>query len=154
MTKRILTKEGLKKLQEELDILKTVERQKVAQRIQTAKELGDLSENAEYSEAKEQQALNETRVSEIEDIIKNSEVIDGSKVTGSSKVSVGCTITVNNGKEDKKFTIVGSNEADPLAGKISNESPMAISFMGRKVGEKVSVSTPKGDTEYEIKDIG
>ncbi|MFA7170357.1 MAG: transcription elongation factor GreA [Candidatus Paceibacterota bacterium] len=152
MTKRILTKEGLEKLQQELDMLKTVERQKVAQRIQTSKELGDLSENAEYSEAKEQQALNESRVAEIEDIIKNSEVIDGSK-TGSGKVFVGSTITVNNGKEDRVYTIVGSNEADPLIGKISNESPMAMSFMGRKIGEKVSVSTPKGEIEYEIREI-
>lgn len=152
MTKRILTKEGLRKLQEELDILKTAERQKIAQRIQTAKELGDLSENAEYSEAKEQQALNESRIAEIEDTIKNSEVVDGSKA-GMGTVAIGSTITVNNGKENRIFVIVGSNEADPLVGKISNESPLAISFMGRRVGEKVSVSTPKGDIEYEIKDI-
>lgn len=151
MTKRILTKEGLEKLQQELDTLKTTERQKVAQRIQTAKELGDLSENAEYSEAKEQQALNENRVAEIEDIIKNSEVID-SKL-GAGKVSIGSTITVNSGKEDRVYTIVGSNEADPMSGRISNESPMAISFLGKKVGEKAWVSTPKGDIEYEIREI-
>lgn len=152
MTKRILTKEGLEMLKKELETLKTTERQKIAQRIQTAKELGDLSENAEYSEAKEQQALNENRVAEIEDIIKNSEVIDSSKA-GNGKVSVGSTITVSNGKEDKVYTIVGSNEADPLSGKISNESPMAISFMGKKVGEKSLVSTPKGNIEYEIREI-
>lgn len=152
MTKRILTREGLEKLQHELKLLKTVERQKVAQRIQTAKDLGDLSENAEYSEAKEQQALNENRVAEIEDIIKNSEIVDSSK-TRQGKVSVGSTITVNNGKEDRILEIVGSNEADPLSGKISNESPLAMSFMGRKVGEKVEVTTPKGTIEYEIKDI-
>ena len=152
MTKRILTKEGLEKLRNELEILRTTERQKIAQRIQTAKELGDLSENAEYSEAKEQQALNENRIAEIEDIIKNSEVIDSSK-TGAGKVSIGSTITVNNGKEDRSYTIVGSNEADPISGKISNESPMAISFLGKKVGEKAFVSTPKGDIEYEIREI-
>lgn len=139
-------------LQKELETLKTVERQKIAQRIQTAKELGDLSENAEYSEAKEQQALNENRVAEIEDIIKNSEVIDSSK-TKQDKISIGSTVTVNNGKEDRVLIIVGSNEADPLVGKISNESPLAMSFMGRKVGDKVSVSTPRGDMEYEIKDV-
>jgi transcription elongation factor GreA len=152
MTKRILTREGLEKLQNELELLKTVERQKIAQRIQTAKDLGDLSENAEYSEAKEQQALNENRVAEIEDIIKNSEIVDSSKAR-QGKVSVGSTITVNNGKEDRVLEIVGSNEADPLSGKISNESPLAMSFMGRKVGEKVEVTTPKGTIEYEIKDI-
>lgn len=147
-----MTKEGLDKLQKELEILKTVERQKVAERIQTAKELGDLSENAEYSEAKEQQALNENRVAEIEDIIKNSEIVDGGS-TGSDKITIGSLITVNNGKEDRIFVIVGSNEADPLVGKISNESPIAISFMGRKVGDKVSVMTPKGAIEYKIKEV-
>ncbi|MFA6897617.1 MAG: transcription elongation factor GreA [Patescibacteria group bacterium] len=152
MSKKILTKEGLDKLQKELDILKTVERQKVAERIQTAKELGDLSENAEYSEAKEQQALNENRVAEIEDIIKNSEVVNSGS-TGSSKIAIGSTITVNNGKEDRTFTIVGSNEADPMEGKISNESPMAVSFLGKKEGDKVSVTTPKGTIEYEIKEV-
>lgn len=152
MSKKILTKEGLDKLQKELEHLKTVERQKVAQRIQTAKELGDLSENAEYSEAKEQQALNESRVAEIEDIIKNSEVVDSSKAS-SGKVTIGSTITVNNGREDRVLIIVGSNEADPLVGKISNESPLAVSFMGGKVGDKVTVTTPKGTIEYEIKEI-
>lgn len=152
MTKRILTREGLEKLQHELELLKTVERQKIAQRIQTAKDLGDLSENAEYSEAKEQQALNENRVAEIEDIIKNSEIVDSSKAR-QGKVSIGSTITVNNGREDRVLEIVGSNEADPLSGKISNESPLATSFMGRKVGEKVEVTTPKGTIKYEIRDI-
>lgn len=152
MVKRILTKEGLEKLKKELDILKTTERQKVAQRIQTAKDLGDLSENAEYSEAKEQQALNETRVAEIEDTIKNSIIIEnaGSK-TGT--VSIGSTITVSSDGKERVFIIVGSNEADPAEGKISNESPLATSFLGRKLGEKISVSTPRGNTEYLIKDI-
>jgi transcription elongation factor GreA len=152
MVKRILTKEGLEKLKKELDILKTTERQKVAQRIQTAKDLGDLSENAEYSEAKEQQALNETRVAEIEDTIKNSIIIEnaGSK-TGT--VSIGSTITVSSDGKERVFIIVGSNEADPTEGKISNESPLATSFLGRKLGEKISVSTPRGKTEYLIKDI-
>lgn len=152
MSKKILTKEGLEKLQKELEILKTVERQKVAERIQTAKELGDLSENAEYSEAKEQQALNENRVAEIEDIIKSSVVVDGSS-TGSDKVTIGSVITVNNGKEDRIYSIVGSNEADPLEGKISNESPLAVSFMGKKVGDKASVETPRGTIEYTIKEV-
>lgn len=152
MVKRILTKEGLEKLKKELDILKTTERQKIAQRIQTAKDLGDLSENAEYSEAKEQQALNETRVAEIEDTIKNSVIIEsaGSK-TGT--VSIGSTITVSSDGKERVFIIVGSNEADPTEGKISNESPLATSFLGRKLGEKISVSTPRGNTEYLIKDI-
>jgi transcription elongation factor GreA len=139
-------------LQKEMEQLKTVERQKIAQRIQTAKELGDLSENAEYSEAKEQQALNENRLAEIEDIIKNSEVIESTKAS-QGKICIGSTVTVNNGKEDRVLIIVGSNEADPLSGKISNESPLAMSFMGRRVGERVSVETPRGTIEYEIKDV-
>jgi transcription elongation factor GreA len=150
--KRILTREGLDMLLKEMEALKTTERQKIAQRIQTAKELGDLSENAEYSEAKEQQALNENRIAEIEDIIKNSEVIDSS-AAGKGKITIGSTVTVNNGKEDRVLIIVGSNEADPISGKISNESPLAVSFMGRKAGDKVSVSTPRGDIDYEIKDV-
>lgn len=151
MAKRILTKEGLEKLRKELDILKTVERQKIAQRIQTAKDLGDLSENAEYSEAKEQQALNETRIAEIEDTIKNSEVVKTTSNGGT--VSIGSTITVHNGSQERVFIIVGSNEADPTQGKISNESPLAISFLGKKMGDKISVSTPRGDMEYLIKDV-
>lgn len=152
MVKRILTKEGLEKLKKELDILKTTERQKIAQRIQTAKDLGDLSENAEYSEAKEQQALNETRVAEIEDTIKNSVIIEnaGSKT---DKVNIGSKITVSGGGKERVFIIVGSNEADPTEGKISNESPLATSFLGRKMGEKISVSTPRGKMEYLIKNI-
>jgi transcription elongation factor GreA len=152
MVKRILTKEGLEKLKKELDILKTIERQKIAQRIQTAKDLGDLSENAEYSEAKEQQALNETRVAEIEDTIKNSIIIEnaGSKT---DKVNIGSKITVSSDGKERVFVIVGSNEADPTEGKISNESPLATSFLGRKLGEKISVSTPRGKMEYLIKNI-
>lgn len=153
MSKKILTPDGLKKLQDELKELKTVERKKIADRIQTAKDLGDLSENAEYSEAKEQQALNENRIAEIEATIKNSEVVSGKPGEG-GKVTIGSTIKVKAGDKERTFEIVGSNEADPGSGKISHESPLAASFLGRKSGDKVEVKTPRGAVEYVICSVG
>ena len=151
MAKQFVTEEGLKKLKEELSYLKTVKRQEIARRIQAAKDLGDLSENAEYSEAKEQQALNEARVVELEETLKNIETIDNNH--GSSTVRVGSTITVKNGKAERTFTIVGSKEANPSEGKISNESPLASSFLGHKVSDKIQVETPKGKVTYSIVNI-
>lgn len=149
MSKKILTQEGLKKLQDELEHLKTVERKQIAGRIQAAKELGDLSENAEYSEAKEQQALTDIRIAEIEMTIKNSELISGASATG-GKVAIGSTIKVKTNGKERTFEIVGSNEADPASGKISHESPLAASFLGRKSGDKVEVQTPRGEVKYLI----
>jgi transcription elongation factor GreA len=150
MAKQFITKEGLEKLKEELNFLKTEKRQEISRRIQAAKELGDLSENAEYSEAKEQQALNEGKVSEIEETIKNAQTINNRK---SSTINIGSTITVKNGAGERTFTIVGSNEANPSEGKISNETPLAISFLGHKANDKIKVETPKGKVEYKILDI-
>lgn len=152
MAKQFITKEGLEKLKEELNYLKTQKRQEIARRIQAAKDLGDLSENAEYSEAKEQQSLNEAKVIEIEETVKNAETIDDRHV-GSGVVNIGSTITVKNGKSERTLTIVGSNEANPYDGKISNESPLAISFLGHKVGDRVEVEAPKGKIIYSIVDI-
>jgi transcription elongation factor GreA len=152
MTKQFLTKEGLEKIKKELNYLKITKRQKIAERIQVAKELGDLSENAEYSEAKEQQALNEKRIAELEETLKNAETID-ERHLHSNTVTIGSTITVKNGQNERTFTIVGSNEADPSKGKISNESPLASSFLGHKVNDKVEVETPKGKVIYSILDI-
>ncbi len=152
MTKQFITKEGLEKLKEELNYLKTAKRQEIARRIQDAKELGDLSENAEYSEAKEQQALNETKVAEIEETIKNAKTIDD-RHAESNVVNIGSTIKVKNGKSVRTLTIVGSNEANPLEGKISNESPLARSFLGHKVDDKIEVDTPKGKVIYSILNI-
>jgi transcription elongation factor GreA len=152
MAKKFITIAGLEKLKEELNYLKMSKRQEISKRIQAAKELGDLSENAEYSEAKEQQALNEAKISELEETLKNIEMIDD-RHSKSNVVNIGSTIKVKNGETERVFMIVGSSEADPLEGKISNESPLAMSFLGHKVGEKIEVETPKGKTSYLILDI-
>ena len=149
MTKQFITEEGLKKLKEDLNYLKTKKRQEISRRIQAAKELGDLSENAEYSESKEQQALNEGKNAEMEETFKNAETIDN-RHSESDSVSIGSTIKVRNGKIERVFTIVGSNEANPSEGKISNETPLAMSFLGHKVNDKVKVKAPKGEVEYLI----
>jgi len=149
MTKQFITEEGLKKLKEDLNYLKTEKRQEISRRIQAAKELGDLSENAEYSEAKEQQALNEGKIVEMEETFKNAETIDD-RHSNSDIVSIGSTVKVRDDKTERIFTIVGSNEANPSEGKISNETPLAMSFLGHKVNDKVKVETPKGKIEYLI----
>ena len=152
MTKQFITAEGLKKLKEELDYLKMTKRQDIAKRIQAAKELGDLSENAEYSEAKEQQALNEVKIAEMEETFKNAETIDN-RHSESDIIQIGSTIRAKNEKAERVFTIVGSSEADPVEGKISNESPLAMFFLGHRVGDNVKVETPKGKVEYEIVEV-
>jgi len=149
MNKQFITSEGLEKLKQELEELKTVRRQEISKRIQRAKEMGDLSENAEYSEAKDEQAMNETRIMEIEETIKNITTIDDRHLN-SDVVHIGSTLTVKCNGETKEFTIVGSNEANPSEGKISNETPLATAFLGRKAGDKVEVETPSGKTKYEI----
>ncbi len=148
MSEQIISKEGYQKLKDELKYLITVKRREIADRIQTAKEMGDLSENAEYSEAKDAQAFNEGRIAEITQMLKNVTVVESSK--GNKEVSMGSTVVVKNDGKEKEFTIVSFNEADPLEGKISNESPLGMAFLGKKKGDKVTVSTPKGEKEYEI----
>ncbi len=145
---RLITKEGLKKLQDELENRKTQIRQKIAKAIKEAKEQGDLSENAEYSEAKSQQNENETRIAELEIAIKNSQVVEKSKQ--SSNVEIGSTVTVKFNGSEMDFEVVGSNEADPAQRKISNESPLGKAFMGCVKGDEVEVSTPKGMIKYKI----
>jgi len=140
--------EFLQKLKDELHDLKTVQRRELANRIEAAKALGDLSENAEYHEAKDALGFIEGRILEIEDLLKNAIVIE--EKHGGTNVRVGSKIKVLvNGKE-KDFDIVGSNEADPLTGKISNESPIGSALIGAKKGDKISVRTPNGSTTYEI----
>ena len=151
MTKQFITKEGLEKLKQKIIYLKTEKRQEISRRIQNAKELGDLSENAEYSEAKEQQALNEGKIAETEETIKNAQTIDNNH--NSDTVNVGSTIKIDNGKTKRTFTIVGSNEANPSEGLISNETPLAVSFLGKKVNDNVEVETPKGKVKYLILSI-
>ena len=149
--KTYITSEGKKRLEEELDHLKTVKRKEVAKRILEAKELGDLSENAEYSDAKEEQAFNEGRILEIEETVRSATII--AKDENSQIVQVGSVIVVKNDGEQQEFTIVGSNEADPSSGLISNESPMGKAFLGKKVGDQVQIQAPKGIIGFEIIEI-
>lgn len=152
MPAQYVSPEFLTKLQAELKDLKTVKRRELANRIEVAKSLGDLSENAEYHEAKDALGFVEGRILEIEDLLKNAVIVE--QEAGAINVRVGTTVTVSvNGKE-KVFTIVGSNEADPLVGKISNESPIGQSLLGAKAGDQVEVQTPSGTTVYEVLRIG
>ncbi|MEI7891410.1 MAG: transcription elongation factor GreA [bacterium] len=145
---RFITKEGLKKLHEELENRKTTLRQEIAQAIKEAKEQGDLSENAEYAEAKTQQNENESRVAELEMIIKNSQVVERDNSKKGAQMS--SVVTVEFGGSKSEFTIVGSNEADPANFKISNESPLGKAFMGHNAGDSVNVTTPRGVITYKI----
>ena len=149
MNDQIITREGYNKLKEELDLLSTTRRKEIAERIERAKELGDLSENAEYSEAKDAQALNEGRILELSAILKNVTVVE-SIIDGKGKIDMGSKVKVLvNGKE-KEYEIVSFNEADPINGKISNESPLGMAFLNRKKGDEVVVETPRGEVKYKI----
>ncbi len=151
MSDQIISEEGYHKLEEEYHTLSTAKRREIADRIEKAKELGDLSENAEYADAKEAQAFNEGRISEIANLLKNLTVV---KNTSHNEVGMGSKVTVEIDGQKKEYTIVSFNEADPLSGLISNESPMGEAFVGKKVGEKVVVHSPKGDMTYKINKIG
>lgn len=147
-----LTKEKKKELEVELNTLKTVRRKEIADALLYAKSLGDLSENAEYHQAREDQANTEDRIIHLEQILKNAVIMDKHHA---GVVEVGTTITVTKkgDKADRQFTIVGSEEADSVLGKISNESPLGKALLGKKKGETAVVSTPKGEAVYTIKDI-
>ncbi|MDD3896566.1 MAG: transcription elongation factor GreA [Candidatus Peribacteraceae bacterium] len=151
----LVTREGLRKLQEELDHLKTVRRQEVAKRLKEAISYGDLSENSEYEEAKNEQAFVEGRILELERKVKNAKIISSKKdaATNSKSVEIGSTVTVRNRTENHEpetFVIVGSTEADPMSKKISNESPLGRAFLSSMKGEIVQVVTPAGTHKYEI----
>lgn len=146
-----ITKEGLEKFKRELKELKTTKRKEIASRIQEAKELGDLSENAEYAEAKTDQAFVEGRIIELENLLKNATII--SEDTSGEIVQVGSTVIFQGPDGEKKYTIVGSNEADPAQGLISNESPLGQSFLGARVGDKVEVRLPRRLVHYTVKSI-
>lgn len=148
MSEQIISQEGYDKLKKELDYLYTTKRREIADRIEKAKELGDLSENAEYSEAKDAQSLNDTRILEISNTLKNVTVVDNKKTK--DEVDMGSTVIAKTGNKEKIFTIVSFNEADPLEGKISNESPLGVAFLGKKKGKEVLVRTPKGEIKYKI----
>lgn len=146
--KYLLTQEGLTKLNEELKYLINDKRKEVIERIREAAAHGDLSENADYAQAREEQSFIEGRIQEIEDMIKNAEIITAS--TQHHHVQIGSTVTVKVNGAEKTYTIVGSNEANPLEGKISNESIVGKGLLGKKVGDKVTIVAPAGEVEYEI----
>lgn len=145
-----LSEEGLEKLKNELQELKTVKRQDIAARLEHAKTLGDLSENAEYQEAKEEQSLVESQIAELEEVIRSAVLIKGHRT---DQVTVGSTVRVRSDNGEESYTIVGSEEANPAQGKISNESPIGKAFLGKKVGDEVEVKTPAGVVIYKIVDI-
>lgn len=149
--KYLLTHEGLAKLNDELKLLITDKRKEVIERIREAAAHGDLSENADYAQAREEQSFIEGRIQEIEDMIKNAEIITASGQHNT--VSIGSTVTISVKDTEKTYAIVGSNEANPLEGKISNESLVGKALLGKKVGDVVTVSTPAGDMDYKVVSI-
>ena len=152
--KNILTYEGLMKYESELEHLKVVKRQEVAQKIKEAREQGDLSENAEYDAAKDEQRDIEARIEELEKILKNAEVVDEDEVD-LNKINIGCMVKILDVEfnEELEYKIVGSTEANSLKGKISNESPVGKALMGCKVGDTVEVDTQAGVIAYKVLEI-
>ena len=147
-----LSREGLKKLKEELERRKG-SRAEISQKIQEAKALGDISENAEYQEALSIQSFNEGKIMELEEILRQAEVVSGEGNHRHEAVEVGAQVRVESKFGNQQFTIVGSSEAEPTKGFISNESPLGRAFMGHKKGEEVEVETPKGRAKYKILEI-
>lgn len=149
--KMILTKDGLKKLQDELENLKSVRRIEVAERIKQAIAFGDISENSEYDDAKNEQAFIEGRIQELEQKLRNVEVISEEKKS-KSVVTMGCKVVVRDMEleEDMEYTLVGTAEADPEAMRISNESPVGAAILGQRVNKVVEVQAPVGTIKYKI----
>lgn len=151
----LLTQEGLSKLEEELEHLKTVRRPEVAERIRQSKELASTQNNAEFDDAKNEQAFVEGRILTLEKMITDATIIDEEHAHHANAVEVGSVVTVSEGrgKKHQEFHIVGSAEADPKEGKISNESPVGIALLGKRVGDAVQVNVPKGVLRYTITKI-
>ncbi|MFN8153794.1 MAG: transcription elongation factor GreA [Bacteroidia bacterium] len=149
-----LTEEGLKKLQEELNHLKTVERPGISRQIAEARDKGDLSENAEYDAAKDAQGLLELKISKMEELVASVRIIDESKLD-TSKVSVLCKVKIRNttNKAEMCYTLVAENEADLKSGKISVSSPIGKGLLGKKVGEIADITTPGGVMKFEVLEI-
>ena len=153
--KYIMTYEGVKKLEKELEILKSVKRKEITEKIKVALGYGDLSENAEYDEAKNEQAFVEGKIVQLENMLKNASVIDESEVSN-DVVGVGCMVKVYDFEFDEEvvYHIVGSTEADPMNFKISNESPVGKALLGHKVEEEVVAVVPNGTSKFRIIQIG
>ena len=149
-----LTDEGLKKLEDELEELKTVKRKEVSEKIKVALSFGDLSENSEYDEAKNEQAMVEARIAQLEAMLKNVVLLDENDLNN-EHVGVGSKVKVKDMEfdEDITYQIVGSTEADPVEGRISDESPVGSALLGRKVGETVVVEVPDGELSFKILEI-
>ncbi|MGM9972593.1 MAG: transcription elongation factor GreA [Clostridiaceae bacterium] len=152
--KYIMTYEGVKKLEDELEHLKTVKRKEITEKIKVALGYGDLSENSEYDEAKNEQAFTEGRIIQLENMLKNAEVVDENDIS-TDVVSIGSKVKVKDYEFDEEvdYTIVGSAEADPMEFKISNESPVGRGLMGKKVGDIVEVTVPGGVNKFEVLEI-
>jgi len=146
-----MTEEGKQKLEDELEFLKTDRRQEVVERIKIARDFGDLSENSEYDAAKDEQAFVESRIAQVESMIRNAVIIEDDN-SNPDVVSLGKSVTFKElpDGEEETYRIVGSAEADPFEGKISNDSPMAQAVIGKEAGDRVNVPTPGGDIEVEI----
>ncbi len=151
MTKSYLTKKGLKKIEVELEELKNIKRPDVIKRIDIAREFGDLSENAAYHDAKEEQAFIEGRILELEHLIKTSEVVED--INNGDSVRIGSRVKVDYNGSERLFSIVGNNEADPLKGLISYNSPLGQALLNRKLGEEFTVEIPRGDVQCKILEI-
>lgn len=152
--KVILTDEGLKKLEKELEQLKTVKRKEVAEKIKVALSFGDLSENSEYDEAKNEQAMVEARIMQLDSILKNVKVLDESQLNTES-INIGCKILLKDIEEnvDVNYHLVGSTETDPTNGRISDESPVGKALLTHKVGDIVEIETPGGISSFEVLNI-
>lgn len=158
--KYVMTYEGVKKLEEELEYLKTVKRKEITEKIKVALSFGDLSENSEYDEAKNEQAFVEGRIMQLENMLKNANIVDESEIS-KDVVSVGAKVKVKDldfnpdldFQEEMTLFIVGSAEADPMENKISNESPIGKGLMNKKVGDVVEIPIPDGSKRYQILDI-
>jgi transcription elongation factor GreA len=150
----ILTREGLKKLEDELEYLRTVKRKEITEKIKVALSYGDLSENSEYDEAKNDQAFVEGRIALLENKLNNAEILDENELP-TDVVTIGAFVKVKDFEFDEEieFHIVGSAEADPMEYKISNESPVGEALIGKKVGDLVEVHVPKGMNKFEILDM-
>ncbi len=151
MTSVYVSKEKLENLKKELETLKTVKRQEVAEMLRQAKDYGDLSENSAYTEAREAQNQLEMKIVELEEMVKNAQII--TENSGGQFVSVGSTVTVKRDGKQYTYTIVGSEEADPVNGKISNESPLGKAFLGHAAGDDVVAHIPSGEAEFKIVSI-
>ncbi len=146
-----LSKEALEALHEEFDHRRNIVRREIAERILSAKELGDISENFEYQEAKDAQSMNESRMMDIEAMVKDYILVEQHK--GGNDIQLGTSFVATSKAGEKTFEIVGSNEADPMKGKISNESPLGQAFIGHEVGDEVEIQVPSGTLVYKITKI-